>query len=246
LQSDADLVIQVFEKIPSTNQILWESISGESTIPQVAIALEQTTGRGQWGRQWESGLGGLYLSVAIFPRLKFECYPHLVMSTAWGIAKVLRDRNLPVSLKWPNDLILKEHKLGGIKIETRTQQQQITTAIVGVGINWKNKAPDVGISLQSYYQNCTKPPQIESLEELAAITTYGVIWGYRFYLQSGIEQLLTDYRSILTSIGKEIEFDRSIGTVTGVTKDGKLKVRLRSPGATTEVCFAPGEISLGY
>jgi BirA family transcriptional regulator, biotin operon repressor / biotin---[acetyl-CoA-carboxylase] ligase len=246
LQPDADADLQVFEKIPSTNRILRESIQGELTIPQVAIALEQTAGRGQWGRQWESELGGLYLSVAISPGLKLECYPHLVMSTAWGIAKILRDCDLPVCLKWPNDLILEGHKLGGIKIETRTEQQQITTAIIGVGINWANNTPEVGISLQSYYRNCIKPPQIDSLEALAALTTYGIISGYRYYLDSGIEKLLTSYCSILTSIGKEIEIDRSIGTVTGVTADGKLKVQMRSPGAMKEICFAPGEISLGY
>jgi BirA family biotin operon repressor/biotin-[acetyl-CoA-carboxylase] ligase len=246
LQPDADVDLQVFEKISSTNQILRESISGKLTIPKVAIAIEQTAGKGQWGRQWESELGGLYLSVAISPGLKLECYPHLVMSTAWGIAKILRDFDLPVGLKWPNDLILEGRKLGGIKIETRTKQQQITTAIIGVGINWANKTPKVGISLQSYYRNYTTPPQIDSLEELAALTTYGIISGYRYYLNSGIEKLLTNYCSILTSIGKEIEIDRSIGTVTGVTADGKLKVQLRSPGAKAEIYFAPGEISLGY
>jgi BirA family biotin operon repressor/biotin-[acetyl-CoA-carboxylase] ligase len=248
LQENSNLEIvplEVFTKVTSTNQMLWELMSDRLTIPQAAIALQQTAGRGQWGRQWESELGGLYLSVAIFPELELKSYPHLVMATAWGIAKTLRDRDLPIYLKWPNDLILEGRKLGGIKIETRTQQQQITKAVIGVGINWSNSTPEIGINLKSYDRHRAKST-INSLEELAALTTYGIIWGYQNYLQDGIDKLLANYLAILTSIGKEIKVGQASGTVTGVTVDGKLKVRLQVKGATSEVCFSPGEISLGY
>lgn len=237
--------LQIFETIPSTNQKLWELIDRQATTPLGAIALEQTAGRGQWGRQWQSNRGGLYLSLGIVPNLALDDYFHLVMATAWGIATVLRDYQLPVLLKWSNDLILERRKLGGIKIETRTTQQQITHAVIGVGINYTNPVPEMGINLQSYYRQSTARA-ITSLEELAAITAYGILWGYEFYLAFGSETLLSNYLAILTSLGQTVTINNCTGIVTGVTANGKLKVKLRSPGATAEIHLSPGQISLGY
>ena len=237
--------IFVFDSINSTNIKLWELIDRGEKVPVGAIAFQQTAGKGQWGKNWVSAEGGLYLSVALDLDLDLKNNSHLVMATAWGIATVLRHHELPVTIKWSNDLILNQRKLGGIKIEARNVQHKIAQAVVGVGINWRNSVPDVGISLESYYQN--KPqPNIASLEELAAITAYGIVFGYQYYLAVGIEQLLADYLAILNSLGKQVTVNNCPGEVMGVTTDGRLKVKLRSPGATTEINLAPGQISLGY
>ena len=238
--------LQVFEAIPSTNTQLWELIARGNSIPLAAIALKQTAGKGQWGREWQSCLGGLYLSVGISPNLALQNNTHLVMSTAWGIATILRNYSLPVSLKWLNDLILDGRKLGGIKIETRTRQQHITHAVIGVGINWTNSVPPVGINLQSYYQKSATIDRISSLEELTASTIYGILFGYQYYLTVGIDDFLNSYLKILATLGKKITFNGCDGEVTGVTNKGELKVKLTSPGATTEVRLSPGQISLGY
>ncbi|MDJ0687150.1 MAG: biotin--[acetyl-CoA-carboxylase] ligase [Xenococcaceae cyanobacterium MO_188.B32] len=239
--------LHILPIIPSTNQYLWSLIEQKQPLPLAASALQQTAGRGQWGKTWQSSLGGLYLSVGMETNLSSDCYPHLIMATAWGIATVLRQYHVPVLLKWSNDLILLGKKLGGIKIETRTQQQYLTHAVVGVGINWANTVPDLGINLHSYYQTQTQTePQITCLEQLTAITIYGVLSSYQHYLAVGIEQLRDDYLHLLSNLGQQITIEGCPGIVSGVTTKGELKVRLRSPGATTEICFAPGQISLGY
>ncbi|MBE9168815.1 biotin--[acetyl-CoA-carboxylase] ligase [Pleurocapsales cyanobacterium LEGE 06147] len=243
------LLLQVplyaFDSIPSTNQRLWQLIDEGKQLPIAVLALQQTAGRGQWGRVWHSPVGGLYLSLAIAPHLSLNNHFHLTMATAWGIANILRTYRLPVLLKWPNDLILEGRKLGGIKIETRTQQQQITHAVIGVGINWANPVPDVGINLQSFYEQITEPA-IASLEELAGIVVYGILAGYQHYLTLGIEQLLADYQKFLFNLGQKVTIEGCKGVVTGVTINGQLRVSLQSPGATTEICLLPGQIHLGY
>lgn len=237
--------LHIFQTLASTNQKSWELIDTGVSLPLVAIALQQTAGRGQWGRQWLSSTGGLYLSLGISTDLAVQDNPHLVMATAWGIATTLRHHHLPVYLKWFNDLILDRHKLGGIKIETRTQQETITNAVIGVGINWQNTVPEVGINLQTYYQK--QPTKyISSLEQLAAITTYGILFGYQYYLTEGIDKLLRNYQKILINLGQEIIVGGSPGIITGVTINGKLKIKLRSPGSSTEIHLSPGQISLGY
>lgn len=252
--------VHIFHSIPSTNTKLWELIDSGREMPVSAIACQQTAGKGQWGRNWISSVGGLYLSLGLNLDLALKDSPHLVMATAWGIAIVLRHYQLPVTIKWFNDLILNQRKLGGIKIETRNHQHKIIKAVIGVGINWRNPVPDLGINLESYYQ--LQPNQtIQSLEALAAITNYGIVLGYNYYLAMGIEQLLTNYLAILSSLGQQVIINNCVGKVIGVTTEGKLKIRLNSVGGaavgivmpsgssprnTTEIVLAPGQISLGY
>ncbi|MEM8721351.1 MAG: biotin--[acetyl-CoA-carboxylase] ligase [Cyanobacteria bacterium P01_G01_bin.39] len=237
--------LSVFDAIPSTNTLLWQLIDSGIKLPAAAIALQQTAGKGQWGHRWISPQGGLYLSVGLDLDLEIDKYPHLVIATAWGIATILRSYRLPITIKWSNDLILEQRKLGGIKIETRNKYSKLIKAVIGVGINWHNSVPNPGINLESYYQK-RDLKQINSLEELTAITTYGILLGYEYYLAVGIEKLLDKYLAILNSLGKQINFNGSSGEVIGVTPEGKLKVKLRSPGANTTILLSPGQISLGY
>lgn len=238
--------LSVFDHISSTNTKLWELIDDGLEVPTGLIALEQSAGKGQWGNSWISAHGGLYLSVAWNLNLELKDNPHLVMATSWGIAKVLRYYQLPVTIKWSNDLILNQRKLGGIKIETHNKQDKIVKAVVGVGINWCNEVPEVGINLESYYQEHKSQLKIDTLEELTAIVAYGIFLGYEYYLAVGIKQLLADYLKLLNSLGKQVTVNDCPGEVTGITTEGKLKVKLRSPGATAEVELTPGLISLGY
>lgn len=163
------------------------------------------------------------------------------MATVYGVASALRRYDVLVLLKWSNDLILRGRKLGGIKIETRVSRQRITLAVVGVGINWKNPVPEVGINLLADRE------RISLLEQLVAIATYGILSGYRDYLEDGIETLVANYSDLLINLGQQITVEGDKGKVTGVTPEGKLIVRLkRSPLTTTEIYLTPGQISLGY
>ena len=118
--------LHILRVIPSTNEYLWSLVEQKQQLPLAAIPLQQTAGRGQWGKTWQSFLGGLYLSV-----------------------------------------------------------------------------------------------------------------GVETYLRS-------DYLNLLSNLGQQVIVEGCPGIVSGVTTKGELKVRWRSPGATTEVCFMPGQISLGY
>ncbi len=243
--------LQLFASLGSTNQKLWQlldnSLEDDSAAPRAITALTQTSGKGQWGKTWRSPSGGMYLSLALDCNLALENSFHLVMASAVGITKLLREYNLPVTIKWSNDLILDRCKLGGIKIETKAVKGFITKAIVGVGINWSNQVPEVGVNLQSYYQNQPNLlPQVSSLEQLTAIATVGIIQGYQSYLKLGVSKTLEQYQDLLNSIGQSVTVNNCSGKVIGVNNQGQLRVILTSPGASTEIRLNPGEFSLGY
>lgn len=192
-----------FDILPSTNDALWDLINQGASSGTTVIAAQQQSGRGQWGRQWQSPPGGLYLSVALLfnrstanaPKVPASKGTELTLWSAWGIATILRAYSVPVWLKWPNDVLLYGRKLGGILTETRLQQGQITVAVIGIGLNWANPVPESGINLQALTPQ--PHPCICSLEGLAAITLEGLELGYQRWQTLGTEGLLPDYLSLL-------------------------------------------------
>jgi BirA family biotin operon repressor/biotin-[acetyl-CoA-carboxylase] ligase len=245
--SAQNLPLHWVDTLPSTNQALWELWERGASTSTVVIAAQQTAGRGQWGRQWQSERGGLYLSLGLNPNLEVSNSAQLTLCAAWGIAIALRSYDIPVLLKWPNDLLLLGRKLGGILTETRVNQGYITKAVVGVGINWCNRVPESGINLQSFCnENLSLLHKITSLEMLAAIVIQGLNSGYQQGLEQGIENLLTSYVELLDSKGRLINVDGTPGMITGVNSKGELKIYLNSAQTPTEICLKPGTISLGY
>lgn len=243
---ELEFSLHLFQTLPSTNQKLWELIDEGANSGTVAIAIQQKTGRGQWGRQWHSPPGGLYLSLALTPHLPAEYGPQLTICGAWGIGTILREYNLPVRLKWPNDIVLSGRKLGGILTETRVKQGFITKAVVGVGINLNNPVPESGINLQTFLAD--HPSPLLSLEMLAAVILQGLATGYQYWQTEGIQNLLPSYENLLTNIGQNVEIEGNSATVVGVSANGDLRIHLSPEGSKppSEISLQPGTISLGY
>jgi BirA family biotin operon repressor/biotin-[acetyl-CoA-carboxylase] ligase len=250
--------IFLFDTIDSTNRALWDVFDENLPEGSLAIATQQTAGKGQWGRQWTSAPGGLYLSIALTPNISIDHSAQLTLCTAWGIAIALEkipsrlsgtSEKIPVRLKWLNDLVIDGRKLGGILTETRVQNQRIHKAVVGVGLNWTNPVPEPGINLQTVLENQTIP-LIESLEMLAAITIVGLIMGYQRWKTLGIDAILPHYLDQLINLGQTVTVGEQTGTIVGVLPTGELQVRLcnfdESEKPTPDLSLKPGTICLGY
>lgn len=247
--AEADFAVEVYESLPSTNQQAWNAIAQGAKPGTVIIAERQTAGRGQWGRQWSSPVGGLYLSVILAPDLPVNCGYQLTLATAWGIATALGERGIPVKLKWHNDLILLGRKLGGILTETKVRQGKIVRAAIGVGLNWTNPVPATGIGLQSFLSQQALA-SIDCLETLAAVTLQGTMSGYKFCSPTGMDTLLPSYHKLFINMGQRITVEGQNGVVVGISDRGELRVRLESQSSnfspSSEICLPPGAVSLGY
>lgn len=135
-ENRGSLAVEVQLASPSTNSALLERIR-EGQPPQVLLAELQTAGRGRWGRDWHSGFGGgLYLSLS----WRFPLVPSGLtgLSLACGVTIAERLRGLgttQIGVKWPNDILAPDGKLGGILVELVGEPSGPCGVVIGVGLN---------------------------------------------------------------------------------------------------------------
>jgi BirA family biotin operon repressor/biotin-[acetyl-CoA-carboxylase] ligase len=103
----------------------------------VVAASRQTAGRGRLGRKWESPPGrGLYVSILLRPELSASETGQLtILSSVAAVDAVEAVSGLRPQIKWPNDLMVRGRKLGGLLIETEMAGPRLAFAVIGVGIN---------------------------------------------------------------------------------------------------------------
>jgi BirA family biotin operon repressor/biotin-[acetyl-CoA-carboxylase] ligase len=129
--------LDVFWTIPSTNTVLLERGAPPPGECDVALAEFQSAGRGRHGRTWFASPGG---AVCLSLSWTFAQLPRDAgsLSLAIGVCVLRALREVGVStlhLKWPNDVLLGDAKLGGILIELRAEAAGPACAVIGIGLN---------------------------------------------------------------------------------------------------------------
>ena len=123
----------VLNKVDSTNSYLMNNT--ELSEYSVAISLNQTGGRGRWGREWVNRAGeGIAVSM-VAPAPQGNLLEDLTLvPLAVGASVVSAINSIsakPVTMKWPNDILFDDKKLGGILCEVRRDSK----IVVGIGLN---------------------------------------------------------------------------------------------------------------
>lgn len=123
----------------------------ESSLHGMVIVAEtQTGGKGRLGRHWESKAGtGLWFTVILKPNVPIEQASFYSFAVAVSVAEAIREvYALPVTLKWPNDVLLSGKKLCGILLELIPHTQTVYELIIGIGVNVNQQLTDFPAELQ--------------------------------------------------------------------------------------------------
>jgi BirA family biotin operon repressor/biotin-[acetyl-CoA-carboxylase] ligase len=112
------------------------------------VAQSQSAGKGQRGRQWVDEPGqSLLMSIIILPKQEISTQFTFNASVAVAIADALQDmdKDWPIHIKWPNDIIIGDKKAGGILIENVLRGSRWTHSVIGLGLNVKQRSfpPDL-------------------------------------------------------------------------------------------------------
>ena len=226
--------LECFASIASTNTYLLEQVPPKADRFRVAIADHQTAGRGQRHRHWESPAGaGLYLSLAYTFDEPPEQLSSLTLAIGIGIVDALRQLEIEgVSLKWPNDIVALDGKLGGILTEVRSRADDYVTVVTGIGLNiempdgveiavdstWARRAIDV----RSVVEN------VPAREEIAAGIIEAICAAMKKFETLGFAGFSQDWVQHDWLQGREVTVDLPAGRITGIASgvdtDGALLV----------------------
>ena len=129
------------DSVDSTMDLLHRMAEEGAAAGTAVVAAEQTGGRGSRGRGWHSPRGGLWLSLLVRPGR--DGGDLLSLRAGLPIAEALEraDPDLRIGIKWPNDLMLGERKVGGVLCEARWIGGTVGWVVIGVGINVRNPIP---------------------------------------------------------------------------------------------------------
>lgn len=173
--------VRWFAQVDSTNRVA----ASMAAPGLVVVADHQTAGRGRFDRKWEAPPGSSLLVSVVLP----ASVRHAGVLVAMAGADACRDVvSVAPDLKWPNDLIVGEQKLGGILGETAIGHQVVG---LGLNVNWEAvEPPDGGVALDRL---CGHP--VDRLALLAAFLRR---------LEAPPDDVLAVYRRRCATLGRRV------------------------------------------
>ncbi len=228
-----------FEKLISTMDKAIEMARDKTAEGVLIIAEEQTKGKGRMGRTWLSPKHkGIYLSLILKPKITPQEAPVLTLITAVAVCEAIQQElGVDAQIKWPNDILLNNKKIGGILTELNAETDAVHSIVVGVGLNVntdKKSLPDLATSLKA--QTGSKIDRLNLLRRI-------LVCFEKKYLQfkkQEIKNTLDKWRQLSATLGQRVKLtvagnkSQLVGEAIDIDHNGSLLIRQDS-GLTSRV-----------
>lgn len=220
--------IYYFEALSSTMDTAIQLGMNGSAEGTLVLSESQTKGRGRLGRSWSSPkYKGIYLSLILKPKiLPFEA-PVLTLLSAVSICEAIRDScGLKVDIKWPNDILIQNKKLGGILTEMSAEMDKINFVVIGAGINVNNDKKDLIKGATSL-----KNEKKENLDRIGLLQEImrKIESNYLLLTRKGPEPIIEKWREHNITLGRRVKVysqkEHFEGEAVDIDKDGGLLLR---------------------
>jgi BirA family biotin operon repressor/biotin-[acetyl-CoA-carboxylase] ligase len=224
--------VEVVERTASTNADLAARARAGEEHGLVLFAEEQSAGRGRLDRRWDAPpRSSLLVSVLVRPQPSAATWTMLPFVTGVAVAEAVRAvSRLDATLKWPNDVLVDDRKLGGILVE-----RVDSAVVVGIGLNvsLRQRELPVPTATSVVLAGGAADREVLAKEVLRAFARRYLAWSDAGGAASVI---LPAYREICATIGRTVTVqmpggDDVAGLVSGVDDVGRLMV-MTADGAT--------------
>ena len=219
--------VQSFAELGSTQDTLKELADHGAPEGTAIQALSQKNGRGRHGREWQSPLGNLYLSVLLRPMCSANKAGQISLFTALALANAMKDvlaADTVALVKWPNDILIEGRKCAGILLDTvLSPQGEIQQVIIGMGVNMTSAPAGIGTFLN---EHCVKKPDLTIFREklLAQLSFY-----YDMWQQEGFATIREEWLSMTYAPGAIVSVKlgemMQRGAFAGIDENGNLLLR---------------------
>src|SRR3989304_5381222 len=213
-----------FDAVESTNDTPKELLGEGAEEGTVIVAERQVAGRGRPGRAWFSPPGGLYCSIALKPAEPNVGLLGLV--SGMPVVKALRHWSVLATLKWPNDVVFRDRKLGGILCEG-VYRRDTFWVVAGIGVNTNVSLDRLPAEVRGTATSLKAETDVEvSNEELLEDMPREFDKVYKASKSSARNVLARDYMALCSTIRQQVAVETPQGTVRGtaieVTSQGAL------------------------
>jgi BirA family biotin operon repressor/biotin-[acetyl-CoA-carboxylase] ligase len=239
--------LEVHDQLDSTNNRLMAEATGQAPTGTVCLAERQTAGRGRRGRTWVSPFGtNLYLSVLWRYPVGPAALGGVSLAAGVVVAEVLTRFGLTdLRLKWPNDLLWRHRKFGGLLLEVAGEAQGPSHLVVGLGLNLRlDQAQGQAIDQPWTDLREAMGSQIPGRNRLAAALIDGLLGMLERYGDVGLKPFLEEWGRFDLQRGQRVCLQlggRSIeGDYAGIDPDGALRMNT----AAGPMRAHSGEVSL--
>ena len=211
--------IYTFDTIDSTNNCARALAGCWAEEGTVIIAEEQTAGRGRLGRPWLANPNeNLTFSIILRPALLPDQLNIIPLYVAVAVTQAVeRVSGLKVECKWPNDLLIKGRKFGGILIEGSVKQNAVEYVVVGIGINVNQERFAGDLAKTATSLRLQKGAQIDRKRLFGEILN-SMESHYATASNSHFQSILPLWRSYTSMIDKKISVMEHGAMVSGVVR----------------------------
>jgi BirA family transcriptional regulator, biotin operon repressor / biotin---[acetyl-CoA-carboxylase] ligase len=203
----------------------------------LVITETQTKGRGRLGRHWVSPkYKGIYFSLVLRPKILPAQSPVLTLLAAVSICEAVKEiSGLDARIKWPNDILLHQKKLGGILTELNAEMDEVHFVVIGIGLNVNSEGralPEGAASLKEQKRESLN--RVELLRELLR----RIEANYLEFQKHGSRNVIEKWRNYAFTLGKRVRVSCQNTHIDGVAVDvdidGGLLVR-KDSGLTQKI-----------
>ncbi len=223
--------ILYFDSIDSTNNELKRQAETQVCHGLLAVAEEQTAGRGRRGHAWVSPPGtGIWFSFLLKPQISPDKASMLTLVAAIAVARAISETiGLVSQIKWPNDIVVNKKKVCGMLTELSAEMTQVNYVVIGIGINANNREfPDeIKETATSLYIESGKP--VKRAAVIEAVGRYFEQYYDAFIKAGDLSLIMNEYNDMLVNAGNQVRIisgdSEEIYTAVGINPQGELVVK---------------------
>ncbi len=158
------MILVRYKRVASTNNTAKVLANRGAREWTVVFAEVQTRGRGRSGRKWQSPRGGLWFSVILRPKISPGNVAMLQFFASNATRKaIMEETGIEAGTKWPNDIIFEKRKMAGLLVESKSEGNQVSFVVVGIGLNVNQSQNTLPEGATSIYATSRERHNVEQL-----------------------------------------------------------------------------------
>lgn len=241
-------LLNYYKELDSTNLVARRLAEQGCPNCTTVIAEEQLQGRGRRGRNWFSpSNSGLWFSIVLRPEMisPAAAAPVTLVTAATLAFSLNKAGDLPIKIKWPNDLLLNGKKFGGILSEVKGEPDQVEYLVIGTGLNINQRSDDFPPDLKKKATSLL----VESGQFFERTDLFLSLWddlcrAYEIFFKEGFAPFRDQLLTFNNFINQKVSISWPGGSITGLVldldQDGALLIKDRQ-GDLKKINY--GEIS---